>query len=142
MKFHDQPITDISAIFRTLGWELYIVDVSEDEEPVSEYVYQARSLAGRFITGRDFVDVVGAVMIEVGRNWQTGEVSVQDGVVQPGVCRVCGCTGETPCIDQDGQPCYWVDEDRTLCSACQPAAEDDGGERDQEDRPPDEEAPE
>jgi ParB family chromosome partitioning protein len=36
---------------------------------------------------------------------------------QPGVCRVCGCTNETPCED-GGFPCRWVDKEKTLCSAC------------------------
>lgn len=31
-------------------------------------------------------------------------------------CRVCGCTNIMACIDNDGLPCYWVEDD--LCSAC------------------------
>lgn len=32
-------------------------------------------------------------------------------------CRVCGCTNETPCVDDAGQPCWWVGDD--LCSHCE-----------------------
>jgi ParB/RepB/Spo0J family partition protein len=37
-----------------------------------------------------------------------------------GVCRVCGCTEEncTQCMEKTGNPCHWVDEEKTLCSAC------------------------
>ncbi len=37
----------------------------------------------------------------------------------PGICRKCGCTDSAPCVDDMGDPCYWVDETHTLCSACQ-----------------------
>lgn len=33
-----------------------------------------------------------------------------------GVCRKCGCTDTTPCVDEFGMPCSWVEPD--LCSAC------------------------
>jgi len=32
------------------------------------------------------------------------------------ICRICGCTYEKPCIDENGNSCYWVEED--LCSSC------------------------
>lgn len=37
-----------------------------------------------------------------------------------GVCRVCGCTDDDcmQCIRKTGEPCRWVDESHTLCSAC------------------------
>jgi hypothetical protein len=31
-------------------------------------------------------------------------------------CRICGCTEVTPCVDDVGNTCAWVDHD--LCSAC------------------------
>lgn len=33
-------------------------------------------------------------------------------------CRVCGCTDDdcSGCVEETGEPCYWVEED--LCSAC------------------------
>jgi ParB family chromosome partitioning protein len=36
----------------------------------------------------------------------------------PGTCAVCGCTDDHAC-DDDGEPCHWVNEDHTLCSACE-----------------------
>jgi ParB family chromosome partitioning protein len=37
-----------------------------------------------------------------------------------GVCRVCGCTEKTPCIDPTFlTPCAWADKEKTLCTACQ-----------------------
>lgn len=36
-----------------------------------------------------------------------------------GVCSECGCTEERPCVDLiTGEPCYWADEEQTICSAC------------------------
>ena len=37
----------------------------------------------------------------------------------PGVCRICGCTENTPCEHADGRPCSWFEEDLTLCSCCE-----------------------
>lgn len=36
------------------------------------------------------------------------------------ICKVCGCTDENcvPCIQRTGEPSYWVDDNRDLCSAC------------------------
>ena len=34
----------------------------------------------------------------------------------PALCRVCGCTDDNACIEPDGFPCCWVEQD--LCSAC------------------------
>lgn len=37
-----------------------------------------------------------------------------------GVCRVCGCTHETPCINPvTDEPCSWTDKTKTLCTSCQ-----------------------
>jgi hypothetical protein len=36
-------------------------------------------------------------------------------------CRVCGCTDNRACVDENGVPCHWIEPD--LCSACV-----DGGE--------------
>lgn len=37
-----------------------------------------------------------------------------------GTCKICGCTDNdcTQCIEKTGNPCYWVDDAHTLCSAC------------------------
>jgi hypothetical protein len=34
-----------------------------------------------------------------------------------GICRVCACTENTPCLDRDGFPCAWLDEAQTLCDS-------------------------
>jgi hypothetical protein len=35
-----------------------------------------------------------------------------------GICRICGCTEFTPCIDRrTGEACGWVDEEETLCNS-------------------------
>jgi len=36
--------------------------------------------------------------------------------VKKGVCRICGCTETTPCIDKEGEACMWQDNSETLCS--------------------------
>jgi hypothetical protein len=36
-----------------------------------------------------------------------------------GICRVCGCTDDAPCLtgpEGDFIPCFWVDRANTLCS--------------------------
>jgi hypothetical protein len=42
-----------------------------------------------------------------------------------GVCRMCGCTDTdcSGCIARTGEPCFWVNTERTLCSACLDDAE-------------------
>lgn len=37
-----------------------------------------------------------------------------------GVCRVCGCTEGncTQCVEKTGSPCHWINQEKTLCSAC------------------------
>ena len=37
-----------------------------------------------------------------------------------GVCCICGCTDLdcSNCIEVSGKPCYWVDDEHTLCSRC------------------------
>jgi hypothetical protein len=42
-------------------------------------------------------------------------------VTLPGECMVCGCTEDEPCVIKSGDieiPCAWINEERTLCSAC------------------------
>lgn len=34
-----------------------------------------------------------------------------------GVCRICNCTDNNACVTF-GDPCYWVNDDHDLCSAC------------------------
>lgn len=31
-------------------------------------------------------------------------------------CQHCGCTSQTPCLDDRGEPCYWAAP--SVCSAC------------------------
>lgn len=49
--------------------------------------------------------------------WRPGAEEDMDGP-ESGVCSVCGCSDEDACND-DGQPCHWVNEEHTLCSACE-----------------------
>lgn len=37
-----------------------------------------------------------------------------------GTCQVCGCTEDdcSGCIEKTGGPCQWIDEEKTICSAC------------------------
>ncbi len=45
---------------------------------------------------------------------------MSDQILKPGVCRVCGCTEDSPCLLDEGEqgsvPCWWVDRAHTLCS--------------------------
>lgn len=35
-------------------------------------------------------------------------------------CLICGCTDNNCnlCVERTGEPCYWVDKNKNLCSAC------------------------
>lgn len=35
-----------------------------------------------------------------------------------GVCRVCGCTDNDPCLNPEYGNCWWVDDTHELCSHC------------------------
>jgi len=37
-----------------------------------------------------------------------------------GTCKICGCTDNncSQCIEKTGKPCYWVNDENDLCSAC------------------------
>lgn len=40
--------------------------------------------------------------------------------IRPGVCRICGCTEDSSCIDDEtGLGCVWVDALHTLCDNIQ-----------------------
>ncbi len=41
-----------------------------------------------------------------------------DHQIKNGICKVCGCTWETPCIDEKWGSCWWMDHDETICSHC------------------------
>ncbi|TFU96609.1 paraquat-inducible protein A [Streptococcus cuniculi] len=38
--------------------------------------------------------------------------------METGICRRCGCTWNTACIDEIHGACWWIDEGETLCSHC------------------------
>ncbi|MCQ9212378.1 MULTISPECIES: hypothetical protein [unclassified Streptococcus] len=38
--------------------------------------------------------------------------------METGICRRCGCTWNTACIDEIHGACWWMDKNRTLCSHC------------------------
>lgn len=38
--------------------------------------------------------------------------------METGICRRCGCTWTTPCLDEVCGACWWMDKNRTLCSHC------------------------
>lgn len=35
-----------------------------------------------------------------------------------GVCKICGCTDNDPCFNEDYGTCWWVDGSHELCSHC------------------------
>lgn len=41
-------------------------------------------------------------------------------IAKKGKCADCGCTDDdcTQCVERTGQPCYWANEEKTLCSSC------------------------
>lgn len=40
----------------------------------------------------------------------------QDVINGASQCRICGCTDSYACVSENGEPCYWAEQD--LCSAC------------------------
>lgn len=51
--------------------------------------------------------------------WSVSRVFAWVGSVV-GVCRVCGCTDRDcrSCIALTGEPCFWLDDQHTICSRC------------------------
>lgn len=43
---------------------------------------------------------------------------MKEAVLTKGICQKCGCTWETPCIDEKWGCCWWMDHDETICSHC------------------------
>ena len=35
-----------------------------------------------------------------------------------GICKQCGCTWNTACVDEIHGACWWMDKGETLCSHC------------------------
>lgn len=35
-----------------------------------------------------------------------------------GVCKICGCTWNTPCYTHKEGYCWWIDEKEEICSHC------------------------
>jgi len=50
---------------------------------------------------------------------KTQKIGKKSDKPKSGICRVCGCTHETPCMDPVTMtPCAWADKTKTLCTAC------------------------
>ncbi len=70
------------------------------------------------------------VLIRAAREWVDGQLKGEPkrpslkaaAQAAAGKCRVCGCTDTNcgGCYDRTGEPCSWVDDAHTLCSACEP----------------------
>ncbi len=66
------------------------------------------------------------VLIRAAREWVEaqlkGEPKRPSLKAAAGKCRICSCTDTNcgGCYDRTGEPCSWVDDAHTLCSACQP----------------------
>ena len=74
-----------------------IVEESRIAVPVVDGVYQVTSKAPTPAG----THLGGAVLVDVPRS-----------------CRVCGCTDDSPCFDEEAGACRWVGRD--LCSWCRP----------------------
>lgn len=38
--------------------------------------------------------------------------------IESGVCSICGCTIDDPCVHPDYGTCCWANEQKTICSWC------------------------
>ncbi|EPU42862.1 MULTISPECIES: hypothetical protein [Streptococcus] len=38
--------------------------------------------------------------------------------IEKGICKQCGCTWNTACVDEIHGACWWMDKGETLCSHC------------------------
>lgn len=83
----------------------------DDRQALSDGSLQ-HMLAANTLQG-DMVDVAAIAALI----WNRQQVPAP-AQTKAGVCRDCGCTHETPCVDGVGQPCYWADDEHTLCTAC------------------------
>lgn len=113
-----------------LGWQVageckdaVLADPANCAGPVTAMFWQAL-LQEFYPYGGDIEETLRAIGPVLGLDVQ----AIYDAVVAeeappagtPGVCRVCGCTEEdcSGCRARTGEACHWVDETRTLCSAC------------------------
>jgi hypothetical protein len=44
-------------------------------------------------------------------------LAVIHGAYQPGICRICGCTGKQCCVEKNGRRCRWANPEMTLCDS-------------------------
>lgn len=64
--------------------------------------------------------VAQRVLEHAGVDWLGIEQeAIELALAEPGKCRRCGCTETTPCADDNLGACAWVDEKKTLCTACE-----------------------
>ena len=48
-----------------------------------------------------------------------------------GMCRMCGCTQESACVDFFGDACGWSEKDPTVCTFCEEGVVCDPGGREE-----------
>jgi hypothetical protein len=87
-----------------------IVIASEDEADAVIALMQpiARNVAAR--GRRDQFTPIKRVAIRIAASL----------VTLPGECMLCGCREDdcSECIQKTGEPCFWVNQECTICSAC------------------------
>lgn len=47
----------------------------------------------------------------------SGVLDIAVEVLDEQVCRSCGCTNGNACLDENNEPCAWIEDD--LCTACE-----------------------
>lgn len=61
-------------------------------------------------------DLGGDLVNLVAEAWLAGATATRNIALGRRCCRICGCTQEQACLEEDGFGCAWVEPD--LCSAC------------------------
>ena len=93
------------------------------ERPVYTQICDAHD---RIIRARDFTEKECGAALEMKSLQTTVRKAVEVRLrklakqAQPirGVCKKCGCSQTTPCLDHWGHACAWIDATHTLCTAC------------------------
>lgn len=95
--------------------QLRIVDPDTDEREIVQIQLVVTRRKEDFI---DKPDNEGQQIEEIGEILNELESQIfEEGSVR--TCRVCGCTDTdcSQCIEKDGHPCWWIEDD--LCSSCE-----------------------
>jgi hypothetical protein len=100
----------IETFLNDFDFENYGNELSEEEVKEIVYLLGAQEVVLVYFGDEEEMELASEML---------NEIESQMFLESLTKCRVCGCTELdcTQCIEKDGHPCHWVQDD--LCSSCQ-----------------------